>query len=998
MCTVNHNITKFILDCQQNAVGLESKQRKISKTKRRKEKRNLANTKKATKMDCREQTKELISNENCFLLAPKVSINEFYFNLNLGNIERIAEEFKSAVISRSSENHATLLDSENIFKSKADEEDDEKHAITRELKKLKTPVSRQPSKQLSENSRSENDALKHSVDDTTVLLEQLKLLQMGKVTSVQNQQTNPLPKPKIATNKEEEIKRNRVEVQRLNFQIQQKISRQIQPKLNQILNRRDTSLASKHESTRETNDHLSEQIPRKKIQKQTRSVPIAKTIVDKEHESVEIYRYSQDDLNQLQSSATLQIIPRLKELKICSSEVQISEVDVLLLKLLNTDDEQLRQSIILQAAESRKLIKRQGNDDFKFRSVLSEINEEEDMSNQKPDLNEIERLITLAKNDDELNELVYKREFIELFMDPLITQKICMQDLPTVVQHLIETNQAQIVEGEIRVNSRNNQEAYVSQQNGAKDVCIKKLILRQHAFQGDIVKVLVKTTTEGQDVSLELSQTEGDLDSSITLEANKNFGCVLEILEKRHSRRVVGSLGVKKLKKNILLSARDTRVPNVRIKCDENFKDLYSKITDNALVLAEITSWKLDQPIGRVVQVIGEKGQLKVENEAILLQHNLDPQPFTQSIIDQLPTEPFTIPSEEFEYRQDLRKKCIFSIDPETARDLDDALSCEILPNGNLSVGVHISDVSFFLKEKSQLDEIVAERATSIYLVDTVYHMLPEKLCLLCSLLPEADKLAYSVFWEMNRDTAEIISTHFTRSVLNSCAKLSYEHAQMVIETDDHDWDKLAAQFPKIYNGFQIQDVAHVIVQLQRLAVIMKRNRKCKGAIKIDQPKISFKFDKADLRMEAPVDFFQYKQKDSNCLIEEFMLLANISVANFIHTKFPKISLLRNHPPPNEVGLKKLVATLLKHGIKFDISSSSAISASMERLIERTEDKAGKNAVINLMVSKTMSRARYFCTDIAKEDKDFYHYALSIDQYTHFTSPIRRYADILVHR
>lgn len=150
--------------------------------------------------------------------------------------------------------------------------------------------------------------------------------------------------------------------------------------------------------------------------------------------------------------------------------------------------------------------------------------------------------------------------------------------------------------------------------------------------------------------------------------------------------------------------------------------------------------------------------------------------------------------------------------------------------------------------------------------------------------------------------------------------------------------------------------------------------------------------------MEAPVDFFKYCIKDSNRLIEEFMLLANISVAKFIYEKFPEISLLRHHDPPNNGGLQKLVKTLQKHGVEIDISSSSAISDSMEGLIKNATAKAGMNAALNLMVSKTMSRARYFCSDTADDESGFWHYALSIPMYTHFTSPIRRYADVLVHR
>lgn len=250
----------------------------------------------------------------------------------------------------------------------------------------------------------------------------------------------------------------------------------------------------------------------------------------------------------------------------------------------------------------------------------------------------------------------------------------------------------------------------------------------------------------------------------------------------------------------------------------------------------------------------------------------------------------------------------------------------------------------------------------------------------------------------MDPDTAEIFNTRYTRSIVNSCAKLSYDHAQAVIEKRDKNWDDLKADFPEIHNGFTVNDIAEVIVKLQKLALVMRCNRKANGALKIDQPKLSYKFAKDDQRMEAPVDFAKYCLKDSNRLIEEFMLLANIYVAKYIYEKFPDISLLRHHDVPNENGLKKLTTILNKQNIQLDTSSSAALSKSMENLIAFAKYPNAMNAVINHMVSKTMTRAKYFCSFMAENPDAFWHYALSTPIYTHFTSPIRRYADILVHR
>lgn len=856
-------------------------------------------------------------------------------------------------------------------------------------------------------------APKASID----LLKQLKLLQAGKVSPLQLQKSKPAARTvKSAQRMEDEIQRNKEEVQRLNANIQRKIFQQIKPKLQEVLDRPDPPMMNGSTGARRktfsepslpAQDELQQDKPYpisklKPLRIPGREVPMTKSIVKlPSDEEIEIYRYSIDDMYQLETKATWQFVPRLHELKICATA--LTPLDSFLMKLLNAKDED-RNEIILRAAESRNFIQRIGSNEFKFNTIFMPSQEpppdtfdrrDVDDDRRKKPSPEIARIKLNAKNDVELNELMYRHEFENLFEEELKEQDAKAKPLPDLVQYLLDTNQAYVLEGDVRVNSKNHQEAYVPQSKKRNDVCITKMILRKHAFHGDFVKVLVK---QMEDTNEEAS---GD-DMNDTLQSEpslgmRHFGCVLEVLEKRHSRRVIGSLSTaKKDRKHITISIRDPKIPSVRIGREGIPKD--TQLTDKTLLVVEVTSWSHDQPKGKIVSIIGEKGKLDTENAAILIQHNLDPQPFSQEIIDQVPTEPFTIPESEFVYREDLRKTCIFSIDPETARDLDDALSCTVLPNGNLEIGVHISDVSYFLKENSELDEIVKGKATTIYLVDKVYHMLPLPLCLLCSLLPGADKMAYSVFWEIDGETSEIFKTRFTRSVLNSCAKLSYDHAQMVIDSEDQDWSKLENEFPEIHNGFTVGDVAEVILKLQKLAVIMRDKRKANGALKIDQPKIAFKFDKDDQRMEAPVDFFKYCIKDSNRLIEEFMLLANISVAKFIYEKFPEISLLRQHDPPNEGGMKKLVKTLQKQGVVLDTSSSAALSASMENVIASAKEKSGMNAVLNLLVSKTMSRARYFCSSSALDEKDFWHYALSIPIYTHFTSPIRRYADVLVHR
>ena len=752
-----------------------------------------------------------------------------------------------------------------------------------------------------------------------------------------------------------DIEKNKQEVNQLNLRILEKINREIKPKIRKVIEEnvngteRKTIPEKSHSVKQETRASLSIlQLP-----KPSRPVKVAKTHVKVPEGDAEIYRYSFDDLFQLQYFATWEIVPRLVELNICATP--LTDGDKLLMKLISLKDNGEILKAVLDEAEKRQFVTQDQDKSFKFSRVMNGEQQKQHETSQ-----EFEKIKATAKSDDELNEAIFHHEFVKIFGGSL------EQSISDNVKDLIDSNEAYIIEGEVRVNGKNFHEAYITHPQGKKDVCMQKIALRQYAFNGDYVKVLV------------MQENVNSME-----ENNRSFGCVLEIIEKRHSRRVVGSITSDTKKKNIIFRPRDQRIPTVRINKNSISNDI--EMSDQSLLVVEITGFVNDQGKGNIVDIIGIKGDLKSENIAILSEHNLDPQPFAADIEEQFLAD-FVIPESEFAYREDLRKKCIFSIDPESARDLDDALSCEELPNGNIEIGVHISDVSFFLKENSELDEIVKGKATTIYLVDQVYHMLPVSLCMRCSLLPGTDKIAYSVFWEMNQETGEILSTRFARSIVNSCGKLSYDHAQNVIEGK-------SCEFPEIFNGFTTEDVSAVILKLQKIAVILRQKRKERGALKIDQPKIAFKFN--DNKFTAPTDFFKYEIKDSNRLIEEFMLLANISVAEFIYKKFPSISLLRCHPPPNEGGLNKLIKTLEKQGFAIDTSSSSSISESMEKLIA---ENRGMNGVLNLMVSKTMNRARYFCSEMAKEENEFCHYALAIPMYTHFTSPIRRYADVLVHR
>jgi len=620
-----------------------------------------------------------------------------------------------------------------------------------QCQKAKSPTKNQP--------QAKNDVDTKATKD---LIDCLKMLQTGKMTSESVMKMHNAPDLKVPKLKKKEV-RNREEIIALNKKIQEKIAKQIKPKLKSIINEKpplNGIIEKKHTISETSTSTYNAYPPKIKIPSNfNNKLEIPKTIIKTSSNEVEIYRYSIEQLYQMQQFSTWQMVPKLLKLKICATK--LTELDEFLMTLLEVPENE-RNEAILKKAEDRMFIKRKGYNDYTFLSPQFSVTEELPLSRKmdeksprvreerkQKDLDYVDKFRLIANNDEELNKLIYQHEFVCLFENELKDQDLKNLTHQEIVQLLIDSNQAYILDGEVRINQRNNQEAYVTHKRGMKDVCINKLILRKYAFQGDYVRVLVKKDSSNE-MENQLDESTGTVldedlvETSPDVLENRNFGCVLEILEPRHSRRVIGSfapfLNVKKNRKYLMVNVRDPKVPNVRVNVRSGIPtDI--ELNEKLLLTVEITDWSHDQPQGKVVSILGNKGQLKTENVAILQQNNLNPVPFEQKIVDDLPKEPFEIPEKEFEYREDLRKKCIFSIDPESARDLDDALSCEILSNGNLEIGVHISDVSYFVKENSDLDNIVKEKATTIYLVDTVYHMLPEQLCLLCSLLPGADKL-----------------------------------------------------------------------------------------------------------------------------------------------------------------------------------------------------------------------------------------------------------------
>ncbi|KAG1329120.1 hypothetical protein G6F62_007819 [Rhizopus arrhizus] len=403
----------------------------------------------------------------------------------------------------------------------------------------------------------------------------------------------------------------------------------------------------------------------------------------------------------------------------------------------------------------------------------------------------------------------------------------------------------------------------------------------------------------------------------------------------------------------------------------------------NLLVVVRIQKWPIDSltPLGAFVRELGHIGNIPAETEAILSDNGISEIPFSKKALKGLPPTPWSIEQAEINKRRDLRDTRIFTIDPATAKDLDDAVHVTKLDENEFEVGVHIADVSHFVKQHTALDHEAFDRGTSTYLCDRVIPMLPSLLCEeLCSLNPGVDRLAFSVIWKMD-GVGSIKETWFGKTVIRSCAKLSYDDAQSVIEGNG---------LPEnvTIKDHKSAEVEQDIIYLFNMSKKMRERRFSNGALSINSIRLSFKLNEVGEPYEVSI----YEQKDANRLIEEFMLRANMSVAEKITEHYPNEALLRQHSPPHEKSLNEFLKIAENLGYSFDSSSAGSLQESFNAI--ESEDA---KAVLKLLAVKPMQRAKYFCTG-SYETTKFRHYALNVPLYTHFTSPIRRFADIIVHR
>lgn len=441
---------------------------------------------------------------------------------------------------------------------------------------------------------------------------------------------------------------------------------------------------------------------------------------------------------------------------------------------------------------------------------------------------------------------------------------------------------------------------------------------------------------------------------------------VIEILEHANETFV----GVLKVSKNyaFLLTetstlANDIFIPKDKLKGGKN--------GDKAIV--RITEWpeEAKNPFGEVIDILGKAGDNTTEMHAILAEYGL-PYVYPQAVEAAAEKLSADITPEDYAEREDFRDVVTFTIDPKDAKDFDDALSIRTLKPGLWEVGVHIADVSHYVKEGSIIDKEAAKRATSVYLVDRTIPMLPERLCnFICSLRPDEEKLAYSVIFEMN-EKAEVKNYRIRHTVIKSNRRFTYEEAQQIIETGEGDYKE-------------------EVLQLNRLAQILREKRMAAGSINFDRCEVKFEIDETG----KPLSVYFKVSKEANKLIEEFMLLANKTVAEYVgkvpKNKKPKVLPYRIHDLPDPDKLDNLNQFIARFGYKIRTGCSKAeVSKSINHLLGEIEGKKEQN-LIETVSLRAMQKARYSIYNIG-------HYGLAFDYYTHFTSPIRRYPDLMVHR
>ena len=494
-----------------------------------------------------------------------------------------------------------------------------------------------------------------------------------------------------------------------------------------------------------------------------------------------------------------------------------------------------------------------------------------------------------------------------------------------------------------------------------------------------VIGIVNTSTKSGIYVDVEEMEEEVFVDKEFSVFTLKHDKVELVIFNKKNGKFQGEVVRVIERKQNTFVGLlQETKgfgflIPNGNIPFDIFVPNSEIKpLVVDKIVLVKIVSWNDSKknPVGRIIKVIGNPKEHNTEIHSILYQYNLDPV-FPKHVEKEADKISLKIPNSEIKNRIDFRKTTTFTIDPVDAKDYDDALSIKKLKNGNWEVGIHIADVSFYVKENDIIDIEAAERSTSVYLVDRVVPMLPEILSNdICSLKANVDRLCYSVILEINKK-AEIISHNIKKTIIHSDKRFTYQDAQDIIDDKE---------------GLFSEE----LLILDKLSKILREKRFSSGSINFDRQEVKFILDKD----KNPIDVFFKESINTNHMIEEFMLMANKIVAKEIgfsqKGELEKTFIYRVHDKPNDDKINSLSNIIKKFGYSINNSSIKNLSNSLNSLLKSVKGKAESNMIETLTI-RSMSKAIYTTDNIG-------HYGLNFKYYSHFTSPIRRYPDLIVHR
>eukprot|EP00124_Ichthyophonus_hoferi_P004414 Ihof_evm1s482 gene=Ihof_evmTU1s482 len=463
-----------------------------------------------------------------------------------------------------------------------------------------------------------------------------------------------------------------------------------------------------------------------------------------------------------------------------------------------------------------------------------------------------------------------------------------------------------------------------------------------------------------------------------------------------------GSGGTQK----VLVVPMDIRIPKIRISTRQ------SDVLRQCRFVVHMDGW--DQcslyPHGHFVKSLGGMGDIETETAAVLVEYDISVPPFSPAQLAELPTDtpehPWIMPPEEIAKRKDLRNShMIFSIDPLGSQDVDDALSIKVMKNGHIQLGVHIADVTHFVLPGTITDLEAKARATTVYLPDRRYDMLPAVLSeRLCSLREDVDRFAFSILWELD-DSANVIKRWFGKTVIRSSHELHYEYAQALFDGDQPDEDlisqnRIMSALPPSAAQDRLKQLKECVRLLINTTRKLRGHRLADGALELESEEVRFQIEKkitndnGSFKYEV-ADVIPKKPLEIHATVAECMIFANHHVASYLVETLPQASLLRHHPLPTPTHFATLIECAAAKGFEVDVSSNKALAHSLNRCVDPRDPLFNK--VIRSLATQAMSEAAYFSTGSVSPSQ-YFHYGLALDRYTHFTSPIRRYADILVHR